>query len=118
MNLPDRIIELSEKATPGPWIAVGDDMVVTESRYLICEMSWPSFETEPSPEFNLIAEYRTLAPRLAEWARRAAPLLEYLSKKTYVTHQDGAQVRGEWKTPAKEARALLAELELRPDAND
>lgn len=72
MTLPacDRIIELSEKATPGPWSHYQMTQDRGHFRYLQSEGSavgvintWPN--PQPLADADFIAESRTLAPKIA-----------------------------------------------------
>lgn len=115
MNLPDRIIELSEKATTGPWS-------VNERGLEGCRccdvIEHPGGDVTNGGVYDLndshlIAEYRTLAPRLAEWARMAAPIIEKLSNSFWGEGEDSSEFLSSLdEQDIEDARALLKELEV------
>lgn len=57
-----RVLELSEKATAGPWYSRDDTMTGVAHDLNLFLL----FENSDTRDNDLIAEYRTLAPKIAE----------------------------------------------------
>lgn len=89
-TVAERVLELSEKATPGPWVK--DQVYAVPMPYFTVESEAPDtgqiseIECANEPDANLIAEYRTAAPELARANQQLQRRVAELEAKVATAH--------------------------------